>query len=76
MRTKPRKVTFARSLPDVSDEEDAGSDEGSGAEVDGGDESGEGENEVRLDSEEVGSVDEDAVPRQKIEIDDKVYISH
>jgi rRNA-processing protein EBP2 len=59
-----------------SDEEGGGEDEGSSDEIEDGergdeeDESSGGE--IALDDEDVDSVDEDAVPRRKIAIDNKV----
>ena len=64
----------------ASDVEGDGEDEGSSDEAEDGGQGGEGEGEdgsgggeeIALDDEDVDSVDEDAVPRRKIAIDNKV----
>jgi rRNA-processing protein EBP2 len=67
----------------ASDEEDGGEDDGSSDEMDDGEQGGDEEDEdvsssveeIALDDEDVDSVDEDAVPRRKIAIDNKVRCS-
>ncbi|KAI0059587.1 eukaryotic rRNA processing [Artomyces pyxidatus] len=53
-------------------DEDGDSDEDDGSESEEGDK--EQEQEIALDDEDIVSVDEDAVPRQKIEIDNKIAL--